>query len=168
RVWVFYSAHLDADENLDGGNWEMMARSFDAKGQNPTDAINISNAPGSDFMPAATTDSNGKARVTWFGGREKNFNVFVAGQQDDKSFSKPQRVSQADGNEWEPAIAADAKGHLTVAWDTYAKGDYDVYLAQRSSSSSGTGVPPVSFDKPQPVAATLAFEVRPSLAYDHQ
>ena len=28
RVWVFYSAHLDADKNLDYGNWELLARSF--------------------------------------------------------------------------------------------------------------------------------------------
>jgi hypothetical protein len=158
KVWVFYSAHLEADKNLDHGNWELMARSFDAKGQNGGEAINISNAAGSDFMPAATSDSQGKAWVTWVGGREKNFNVFVAGQEQDNKFSAPQRVSQSSGNEWEPAIAADAKGRVAVAWDTYGKGDYDVQLSQRGTDGK--------FSEPMPVAATLAFEVRPSLAYD--
>jgi hypothetical protein len=69
HVWVFYSAHLDADKNLDHGNWELMARRFDAQGKPGGDAINLSNEAGSDFMPAATTDSAGKAWVTWVGGR---------------------------------------------------------------------------------------------------
>jgi hypothetical protein len=159
RVWVFYSAHLDADKNLDYGNWEMLARSFAADGSDARDAVNISKTAGADFMPAAATDSNGKVFVTWVGGREKNFNVFVS-HQDGRAFSKPERVSQAEGNEWEPAIAADAKGNVTVAWDTYEKGDYDVYIARLTSDGT--------LQKPQAVAATLAFEVRPSLAYDAQ
>jgi len=133
-----------------------MARSFDASGKASGDPVNISNADGADFMPAATTDAGGHVWVTWIGGREKNFNVFIAEEHD--GFSKPQRVSDAKANEWEPAIAADSKGNLAVAWDTYAKGDYDVYVSRRSSSGD--------FDKPQPVAATIAFEVRPSIAYD--
>ncbi|HEV2295518.1 MAG TPA: hypothetical protein VGR35_16835, partial [Tepidisphaeraceae bacterium] len=160
RVWVFYSAHLDADENLDHGNWELMARSFSADGQDGGEVVNVSRARGTDFMPAATTDSSGKVCVTWVGGRERNFNVFVATQTDSSAFGAAQRVSSAPGNEWEPAVAADANGNVAVAWDTYAKGDYDVYLARRGGDGK--------FAQPQPVAATLAFEVRPSLAYDAQ
>jgi hypothetical protein len=69
-------------------------------------------------------------------------------------------VSDFSGNEWEPAIAADAKGNLAVAWDTYQKGDYDVYVARRGSDGK--------FQPPQPVAGSLAFEVRPSIAYDRE
>lgn len=157
KVWVIYSAHLNADEHLDYGNWELMARPFDAAGKASGDAVNISNADGADFMPAATTDSSGVVWVTWVGGREKNFNVFFS-QQTKDGFDKPKRASDAKANEWEPAIAADSKGNVAVAWDTYAKGDYDVYVSRRSSSGE--------FEKPQAVAATIAFEVRPSLAYD--
>ncbi len=157
KVWVFYSAHLGADKNLDYGNWELMARPFDADGKNGAAPINISNAKGTDFMPSVATDSDGKVWVAWVGGREKNFNVFVASQNGD-GFTAPQRISDATGNEWEPNVAAGAKGELAVAWDTYAKGDYDVYIAKRNSGGG--------FDKPQPVAASLAFEVRPSMAYD--
>ncbi|MEA2736253.1 MAG: hypothetical protein QOE14_2704, partial [Humisphaera sp.] len=81
HIWVFYSAHVDADAHLDHGNWELMARRFDRDGKNPGAVVNISNAPGSDFMPAAATDSGGKVAVTWVGARQKNFNVFVASQQ---------------------------------------------------------------------------------------
>jgi len=158
RVWVFYSAHLGADENLDYGNWELMARSFSADGSDAGEAINVSRTTGSDFMPAAATDGRGNVWVTWVGARGSNFHVFSAHQQDGR-FSSPRRVSQFDGNEWEPAIAADARGNLAIAWDTFDKGDYDVYVALRS----GEGEPAA----PQAVAASAAFEVRPSLAYDH-
>src|SRR5439155_21410739 len=94
RVWIFHSAHLDADKNLDYGNWELLARSFDSSGQNPGPVINLSDSPGSDFMPAAATDSDGKVWVTWVGGRETNFNIFAAAQDGDH-FSAPQRLSKS-------------------------------------------------------------------------
>lgn len=157
RVWVFYSEHVDPDENLDYGNWELISRSFAADGSNASAPVNISATVGTDFMPAAATDAAGKVWVTWVGAREANFHVFTAHQQEG-GFSEPQRVSQFQGNEWEPAIAADDLGNLAVAWDTFDKGDYDVYVSTRGNDQL--------LSKPQPVAASLAFEVRPSLAYD--
>ncbi len=157
RVWVFYSAHLDTDKNLDYGNWELIARSFAADGSDASQPINVSGGLGTDFMPAAATDSRGQVWVAWVGAREGNFHVLAAHQRED-GFSKPQRVSKFKGNEWEPAIATDDKGHLAVAWDTFEKGDYDVYLATRGDDGK--------LSEPQAVAASLAFEVRPSLAYD--
>src|SRR6266545_373185 len=159
RVWVFYSAHSGADKNLDYGNWELMARSFDANGKDPREAVNVSQAEGADFMPAATTDSKGKVHVTWVGSRKTNFNIFAAAQEGD-GFSKAQRVTQASGNQWEPAIVADKGGNVIVAWDSYQKGDYDVYCAKRGSDGK--------FAAPQAVAASLSFEVRPSMACDAQ
>jgi hypothetical protein len=158
KVWVFYSAHLDADADLDYGNWDLLARSYDPAGGKVSDPINLSGAPGADFMPASTTDSAGKVWVTWVGSRAEHFNVYFSHQTDAGTFTAPQRVTQSEANEWEPAIAADRNGTVTVAWDTYAKGDYDVYLAK----TTGDG----KFSGPIAVAATLNFEVRPSLAYD--
>ena len=80
RVWVFYSAHLDADKNLDYGNWELLARSFAADGSDPSEPVNISRTAGTDFMPAAATDSDGHVWVTWVGARGDSFHVFTAHQ----------------------------------------------------------------------------------------
>ncbi len=157
RVWVFYSAHLNADKNLDYGNWEVLARSFAPDGSDPSPEINLSGSEGTDFMPAAATQSDGSVWVTWVGARDDSFHVFTA-HQSGSGFSKPERVSQFAGNEWEPAIAADAKGNLAVAWDTFEKGDYDVYVATLGKDGA--------LSPPQAVAASLAFEVRPTLTYD--
>ena len=161
KVWIFYSAHQETNATLDEGNWELLARSFEPSTNKLGEPINLSKAPGSDFQPAATTDSKGRVWVTWIGGRDTNFNVFVSHQLDSgkADFSAAQRVTDTTANEWEPAIAADKNGHVTVGWDTYAKGDYDVYAAtfDGDANSSAQAVP---------VAASLKFEGRPSLAYD--
>lgn len=156
RVWVLYSAHLNADQNLDYGNWELMARSFGPDGSDPSAPIKVSDAAGTDFMPAAATDSEGRVWTAWVGARGDRFHVYTAHQVDAK-FSTPKRVSNFEGNEWEPAIAADDHGNLAVAWDTFDKGDYDVFVATREDGQ---------LTEPQAVAASLAFEVRPSMAYD--
>ncbi len=157
KLWLLYSEHLEADAHLDYGNWDLMALPISAD-LKPGVAINISHAPGADILPAATTDSKGTVWVTWMGARETAFHVFVAHQEGDK-FSEPARVSEFKANEWDPSIAADKNGNVTVAWDTYEKGDYDVYLRTRAADGKLGDV--------TAVAATNNFEVRPSLAYDH-
>lgn len=159
RVWVFYSAHLDADATLDHGNWELLAKAFtpDLKGG---DVVNVSHAAGPDFMPAATTDAKGAAWVTWMGGRDDKMHVFVARQTSEGKFTEPQRVSTFKGNEWDPAIAADKNGNVALSWDTYEKGDYDVYLRRWTSDGKAGDV--------TPVAATANFEGKSSLAFDGQ
>jgi hypothetical protein len=159
KVWVFYPAHLNAGAKLEDGDWDLVARSFDPATGKFSDVVNISNAPGNDFLDAAATDSKGRVWVSWIGQRDGNFHVFSAHQTDsNSSFTAGTRVTSATGNEWEPAIAADKNGNVTIAWDTYQKGDYDVYLAKKKADDS--------FGDPQAVAATLAFEVRPSVVYD--
>ena len=158
-VWIIYPEHLNAGPLLDQGDWDLMARNFDPATGKLSDEVNISNAPGNDFFNAAATDSNGRVWVTWIGQRDDSFHVFTAHQTDGpQAFSPAVRITNAPGNEWEPAIATDKIGNVTIAWDTYQKGDYDVYLAKKKLDDT--------FDEPQAVAATLAFEVRPSIVYD--
>ncbi len=177
RVWIFYSSHVGADANLDHGNWELMARCY--AGGKVGKPVNVSNAPGPDFAPAAATDAAGNVVVTWMGGRGASFDIFAATQTGD-NFGPPVPISgipagdssatcvcrpvtdsgAPPSNEWDPAIAADKNGNVAIAWDTYAKGDHDICLILRGADGT--------FGKPMAVAATLNFEVRPALAYDGQ
>lgn len=156
-VWIFYSSQLKPDPTLDHGNWELLACCYRVgKLGKP---VNVSNAPGPDFAPAAATDAGGKVVVTWMSGRGPSFDIFAATLDGDK-FGPPVAIAATPANEWDPAIAADKKGNVAIAWDTYGKGDHDIYLALRGAAGA--------FGKPMPVAATLNFEVRPALAYDGQ
>ena len=74
------------------------------------------------------------------------------------AFSKPAVVASSGANEWNPAIAADRNGHVSVAWDSYRNGNYDVYVR--------TATGPGAWGKEVPVAASARYEAYPSIAYD--
>ncbi len=86
----------------------------------------------------------------------------MAAVQDGEGFSPESVVSFSKNNDWDPAIAAAPNGEVAVAWDTYDKGDYDVYF-RRLRMDGG-----IKMDAPVPVAASNGFEARASVAYDGQ
>jgi len=99
--------------------------------------------------------------VAWQGFRNNNLEV-LATVQDGDTFWPEATVSTSPAGNWEPAIAAAANGEVAVSWDTYDKGDYDVYLRRLRFSNQ------VAMDAPIAVAASTNFEARSSLAYDPQ
>ena len=122
--------------------------------------MRLTENPGPDLYPVAVTDSEGGVWVAWQSYRDA-FHIYVRRQQGDE-FSPEERVSISNANDWSPEIAAGQDGWVAVAWDTYDKGDYDVYLRRlRWDGSIGSG-------KAIPVAASQKFEVRPSIAFDSQ
>jgi hypothetical protein len=80
-------------------------------------------------------------------------------QQGDK-FSDEILVASSISNEWNPAIAAAPNGDVTIAWDSYRNGNYDVYL--RSFDSNAKLAPE------RGAVATARYEAYPSLAYDKE
>jgi hypothetical protein len=156
RVWVFWSAERD-------DNFDLYARGTTNPPVNSLNLgpeVRLTSDAGPDLNPVATTDSNGRVWVAWQGFRNNNFEILTAVQADNR-FSPETTVSFSPESDWEPSIAAGADGEVTVAWDTYDKGDYDVYF-RRMNARAG----PVSLGKPVAVAASALFEARPSIVYD--
>ena len=77
-----------------------------------------------------------------------------------ESFSPEQQVSISEANDWAPQIAAGPDGQVAVVWDTYDKGDYDVY-ARPLRYDNAIGMEPMLA-----VAVSRKFEARASAAYD--
>jgi len=96
--------------------------------------------------------------VAWQAFVDGAFDILLARQKGDR-FGDPVRVSPSPANDWAPQIAAGPGGEVAVVWDTYDKGDYDVYL--RRFNFAGT----ITADEPLPVAASRKFEARPSVVY---
>ena len=71
-------------------------------------------------------------------------------------------VSQSPASDWDPAIAASASGEVAVSWDTYDKGNYDVYFRRLRFERE------IRMEAPVPVAATPNFEARSAIAYDRE
>ncbi|HET6884107.1 MAG TPA: hypothetical protein VFI31_28390, partial [Pirellulales bacterium] len=75
---------------------------------------------------------------------------------EDGRFNDPKTISDSKANDWSPAIAADSRGRVYVAWDSYDRDNYDVKLYV-----GGEG-------KPQTldVASSPRFEARPAVVCD--
>src|ERR1022692_2624733 len=153
RAWVFYSAQRS-------GNFDIYAKSARADGTLSAE-IRLTKDPGTDIFPVATTDAAGRVWVAWQGFRNNNLEVLTSAQTGD-TFAPEAIVSVSSASDWEPAIAAAPNGEVAISWDTYDKGDYDVYLRRVRFTDQ------IGMDDPVPIAATLNFEARSSLAYDAQ
>ena len=109
----------------------------------------------------AATDSNGRVWVAWQAYRGGNLEILAAAQIGDR-FTPEQKVSFSPASDWDPAIAAGPRGEVAVTWDTYDKGDYDVYARVMRYGKA------IEMEKPVAVAASANFEARSSAAFDRQ
>ena len=152
KVWVIWSERIDETFHL----W---ARAYNKEG-NGGEPVRISTAEGNHHSPVAVTDAAGRVWIAWQGARDdgKAFAIF-ARHQDGDGWSEPFAVSdpEQDGNCWSPAIVR-LKGGIALAWDSYARGDYDVWLRLYDENGKAGEI--------QPVANTPDHEARPALACD--
>lgn len=153
RAWIIYSANRN-------GNFDLYARNSLADGTMSPE-IRLTSDPGTDLFPVAATDSTGKVWVAWQAYRNNNLEILTSVQNGD-TFWPEAVVSTSAASDWDPAIATAPNGEVAISWDTYDKGDYDVYLRRVHFTDS------IGMDTPIPIAATVQFEARSSLAYDAQ
>ncbi len=153
RAWIFYSAQR-------GGNFDIYARYAHADGSLSPE-IRLTSDPGTDLFPVATTDASGRVWVAWQGYRNNNLEILASAETGD-TLAAEALVSVSPASDWDAAIAAAPNGDVAIAWDTYDKGDYDVYVRRVRFTDQ------IGLDDPIPIAATLNFEARSSLAYDAQ
>ncbi len=154
QVWVIYSAHR-------GDSFDLCARSV-VSGQENVAAIaskemRLTTNPGPDVTPVACVDSQGTiwaACQSWL--PEGVARISLLKNQNGK-WSEPQTVDlkQAAGNCWHPSLAAGPDGRVSLAFDVYRNGDYDVVLVDCVRNNSMLH----STQTPQ-------FEARPALTYD--
>ncbi|HYL37720.1 MAG TPA: hypothetical protein VEV17_17525 [Bryobacteraceae bacterium] len=153
RAWVFYSTQRS-------GNFDIYARFARADGSLSPE-LQLTSDPGTDLFPVAVTDASGRVWVAWQGFRNNNLEVLASAQIGD-TFTPETIVSTSQASDWDPAIAAAPNGEVAISWDTYDKGDYDVYLRRARFTDQ------IGLDDPIAIAASSNFEARSSLAYDPQ
>ena len=151
-AWVAWSERKD-------GNFDIFARpcTNGALGE----VVNLSKSPGSDLSPVAATDSSGHVWIVWQSAGEAAFGI-KATHQTDAGWSEVIEVAApgaaGTGNCWQPCIATHGQ-QVAIAWDSYGRGDYDVWLRLYDLSGKAEAA--------QPVANTELYEARPSMVYDN-
>jgi len=153
-VWVVWSQNVRYPAT--DANFEILARPVVAG--RPGEPVTISTHPGSDVHPAVATTADGRVWCAWQGVRDGAFRILERHQASDGSWTAERAVSTQSRNCWTPAIAAAPGGGATIAWDTYEKGDYDVWM--REFAADGTAAAGLA------VADTADYEARPALTYD--
>ncbi|HTP34714.1 MAG TPA: hypothetical protein VMJ75_21195 [Candidatus Acidoferrales bacterium] len=146
RVWVVWSQR-------DGETWDLIARFHD--GRNWTAARKITSANPPNFFHKLVRDRAGNLHLVWIGHQNAQSHVFWSKLAGD-SWSAAQEISGASA--WMPDAAADSKGNLYVAWDSYRTGNYDIFL--RRIGADGT------MDPLQQVTKSSRFQAHASVAVD--
>jgi hypothetical protein len=140
-------------------NWDLYSRRYDPKTGMFASERRITDQPGTDTDAVLATSADGTVWMAWQAWTSGQADILLAALDGDgKPTAQPQKISDTPADEWAPAIAVDKSGRIHVAFDTYARGNFDVAL--RTREADGTLGAAIT------VAGTAAFEARPSVAAD--
>ena len=146
RLWVVWAQFQD-------GDFDLKAASFN--GVKWTAPQYLTRAKGPDIEPAMTAQGD-TGYLVWQASRGSHSDIWLRtvrrGQWHDA-----QPVTSEPGNDWMPAVTVGPTGVVTVAWDTYRNGNYDIYLRQWVKGKAGAETP---------VAASEFFEAYATVAAD--
>jgi hypothetical protein len=145
--WDHYSPALAAHgtgviavwSGQSNGNFDLFASEIGADGK-ASRPERLTTAAFSDFNVRALSDKSGNVTIVWQSFRNGNGDIF-ARRLRGKQWGPEVRISQSDGNDWEPAIALDRRGVAWISWDGYANGNYDVYLRSFDGTKAGDLIP---------------------------
>ena len=138
-----------------GDDWHIVERVWDGSAWSATRQITSGASPNifHKLVPAAA----GPMRLVWVGHEAGKSYLYAAAYENGK-WSAPQRL--AGPGVWAPDAATDKRGNLYVAWDSYQKGNYDIYLRRVPAGGSPEAIEQIT-DSPR-------FQAHPSLAVDGQ
>ena len=120
KVWVAWSQNV-------AGNWDIYRRSYDPAAAAWTAIERVTTAPGADVNVVTHDRFDGQGLVGLAGAAGEFFQIFLVNSD---AGAQPIAVTDNPANHWDPAIAADSKGNVFVAWDGYGNKNYDVFLRQ--------------------------------------
>src|SRR5271157_424861 len=146
RVWVVWSQR-------EGEVWNLVARVNDGRGWSA--ARKLTNGDGPNFFHKLVRDRAGSLHLVWVAHRNAESHVLWSKLAGDR-WSAPVEISGA--NAWMPDAAADSKGNLYIAWDSYRTGNYDIFLRRVGADGE---LAPI-----QQVTKSSRFQAHASLAVD--
>ncbi|HYM11460.1 MAG TPA: DUF3604 domain-containing protein [Bryobacterales bacterium] len=101
--------------------------------------IPLNDGSGDHYSPAIVALPGGAALAVWSGQVDQgkpggNFELFAARISANGKPGKVERLTHAAFSDFNARAAADAKGNVTVVWQSFRNGESDIYARRRSAS----------------------------------
>jgi hypothetical protein len=148
RVWVVWSERT-------GEDWNLYGRVYNGREWSAVRQLTSSDSPNAYHRLIRARD--GTLHLIWTGYRDGESRILWSRLKGDER-SAPTDVSGPGA--WAPAAAADSRGNLYIAWDSYRAGNYDIFL--RKVNADG------AMEPVQQVTRSTVFQAHPSVALDGQ
>ena len=114
---------------------------------------------GSNTFHRAASSPSGQIAVVWQSYRNAQSDIYLRVRSSQGSWSQELRLSDSPANEWEPSVAVGTDGAVYAAWDSYARGNYDVqFRAWRNGALSSV----------ENVTSSAKFQAHTSVAVDRE
>ncbi len=154
-VAVEGNAVLCVWSELRNGQWDLMGRKVvDGKPQPGT--VAIAAGAGNNIFPDMAVAKDGCIWVVWQSLHGGSGDILACqSTTGGTSWSPPIEVTTDAAGDWEPEVAVSARGEALVVYDSYGKGNYDVWLARLTAAGVAQRIS---------VAATARHEARASVA----
>ncbi|MEM9280913.1 MAG: hypothetical protein AAGA96_03740 [Verrucomicrobiota bacterium] len=145
-VW----SQLEAD-----GQWDLWGRLIGRRGKAALGKpFRLTESKGNDIFPDLGRDRHDRVWVTWQRLQNRVAQVMARhGSGDPVNWSETITVTEgAEGGDWEPRLAFGEKDEALIVFDSYRRGDFDLYLTRVSPDGLASD--------PFPLAQTDRYEAR--------
>jgi hypothetical protein len=121
-AWVFYSAPRHR-------HWSVYGRQVGSAGIGEPEMLSRSDAPA--LNQEATTDGAGRLHIVFQESTPTGY-IIVYRCRDEAGWQPPDVVSDDTANAWDPCVAVDADGTVTVLWSSHRAGRFRLFLRRRA------------------------------------
>lgn len=116
NLWAFWSQR-------ENDRWQIWGREQRAGAWQAPELVAQT---GSNTFHRAASSPSGQIAVVWQSYRNGQSDIYLKVRNSQGSWSQEVRLSDSPANDWEPSVAVGGDGAVYAAWDTYARGNYDV------------------------------------------
>ena len=148
RIHVAWSEHR-------GPDWFLFERVYDGKSWAARSQIASGHSP--NIFHKLVSSSKAPLRLVWVG-HDNGRSYLYFSSWDGSAWTLEKRMSEA--SVWSPDAVSDSDGNLLVAWDSYQKGNYDIFFRRIKPDGSP--------DPIEQVTTSARFEAHASLTVDGQ
>jgi hypothetical protein len=150
-VWTVWCSGAEGQQDLYVSRMPAGADGFEPP-------VAITTASGDQRHPGIAQDADGALYVVWQDRQRGNWDIFMAVSTNGTTWSRPIQITDSDGNETQPAIAADIRSpsRVYIAWQDDRDGNADIFVASSTNAFSDSQISRLTTD--------LADQLSPAVA----